>query len=111
MSVPHPPTRGRGVTGFAPVFVANLLPLVGVLRLGWDPATLVLIYGLEVSLSLLLAGGKALFAQRPPPTDRDGVVSVSEASLTAKRGRVRVHDALPPIYPRNVPFALSVVYC
>lgn len=101
----RPPTRDDSVT-FLPTLLANLLPLVGVLWLEWEPATLVLVYGIEVALSLLVAGGKALFAQRPPPSaeDRDGVVSASEAMLTEKRGRVRIHDALPPIYQRNIPF-------
>lgn len=108
-SLLRPPDLGDEPSAFAPILVANLLPLVGVLWLEWEPATLVLVYGLEVAVSLLVAGGKALFAQRPPPADRDGVVSVSEARLTDKRGRVRVHESLPPIYPRNVPFALSVV--
>ncbi len=109
MRFPRPPDRRGDPDDFRPILLANLLPLAGVLWLGWEPATLVFVYGLEILLSLVLAGGKALFAQRPPPTDRDGVVSVSDASLTAKRGSVRLSDSLPPIYPRNVPFALGVI--
>lgn len=102
------PTRPPDRAAFVPVLLANALPLVGVLRFGWEPGILVLVYGLEVLLSLSLAGATALVAQRPPPAEREGVVSVSDSRLAEKRGRLRVHDALPPIYPRNVPFTLAV---
>ena len=99
----------RPVVGFVPVFLANLLPLVGVVRLGWDPATLVAIYAIEVLFSFPMAALKALFAQRLPRTDREDatVISVSN-ELIEKRGRLDVLPFLPPIYPRNVPFALAV---
>lgn len=106
ISLERPPTA----VGFVPIFLVNLIPLVGVVRLGWDPATLVVIYTLEVLFSFPLAGTKALFAQRPPRTDRDGatVISVSN-ELTQKRGSVELFPWLPPIYPRTVPFAVAVV--
>lgn len=105
--------RGRqslsGATGFFPVLLANLIPLAGVLRLGWDPATLAAVYAVEVVLSILLAGAKALFAARPPPEDREaGVISVTEAPLSNKRGTIYPISWLPPIYLRNVPFAAAV---
>jgi len=110
MSSPIRPERPQTPLGFVPVFLANLIPLVGVLRLGWDPATLVVIYALELLFSLPLAGAKALFAQHRPRTDRDGATLVSVSSeLTEKRGRVRPVSRLPPIYPRNLPFATAVV--
>ncbi|MBO4248914.1 hypothetical protein IL252_13920 (plasmid) [Halomicrobium sp. IBSBa] len=95
--------------GFVPVVLANLVPLVGVVRLGWEPETLVVVYTLEVLFAFPLAGVKALFAQQPPRTDHEGstVVSVSD-ELTRKRGSVTVVPWLPPVYPRNVPFALAV---
>ncbi|WP_090385745.1 hypothetical protein [Natronobacterium texcoconense] len=69
------------------------------------------VYGAEVLLSLLLASGKALFAQQQPTEDRDGgVLTVSNGLLTEKRGRVQVVDWLPPIYLRNVSFSLVVLY-
>ncbi|SFC16578.1 hypothetical protein SAMN05444422_10590 [Halobiforma haloterrestris] len=98
-----------GRDGFLPILLANLLPLAGVVVLEWDPATLVCVYGLELFVTLLLAGGKALFAQQPPPADREGVLTVSDAALVDKRGSVRPFDWLPPVYPRNVPFVLAVV--
>ncbi|WP_380681624.1 DUF6498-containing protein [Salinigranum sp. GCM10025319] len=96
--------------GFLPVLGANLLPLIGVLWLGWDPETLVTVYGCELLLLFPLAGVKALFAGRPPRTDREsGVISVSSSGLVDKRGSVTIHSLLPPLYPRNVPFAAAVV--
>ena len=94
---------------FLPALVTNLVPLAGVLALGWDAAALVVVYTVEVLLSLALAGFEALFAQRHPPAEREGVVSVGDAELTDKRGSVRVVDWLPPVYPRNVPFVAGVV--
>lgn len=109
MRTPDRLEHASGLRGFAPTALANLLPLVGVLRLGWDPATLVVIYALELLCSFLFAGAKALFAQRPPRTDRDeGTINVS-SELTEKRGSVDLVPWLPPIYPRNLPFATAVV--
>ncbi|SFL35061.1 hypothetical protein SAMN04487950_3494 [Halogranum rubrum] len=96
--------------GFLPVLAANVLPLAGVVWFGWDPETLVAIYALELLVLLPLAGMKALFAGKPPASDREnGVFSVSESDLADKRGSVTVHDRLPPVYPRNVPFTVAVV--
>jgi len=98
-----------GAAGFLPVLFANLVPLVGVVHFGWDPATLAAVYAVEAVVSVPLAGATALFAARPPPEDRDsGVISVGEAPLASKRGAVRPVAWLPPVYPRNVPFAAAV---
>ncbi|QIB74863.1 hypothetical protein GL213_06155 [Halogeometricum borinquense] len=109
-----PPRHGDSLPpafGFLPVLVANLPPLIGVLWLDWDPETLVAVYALELQLLFLLAGAKALFAGQPPVSDREsGVISVSSNDLVAKRGSVSVHEFLPPIYPRNVPFVAAVIY-
>ncbi|WP_135366553.1 DUF6498-containing protein [Halosimplex halophilum] len=94
---------------FAPVLLANLAPLVGVVALGWDAAALAVLYAVEVLFSLALAGFEALFAQRHPPEERDGVVSVGDAELIDKRGSVTVVEWLPPVYPRTVPFVAGVV--
>ncbi|EMA64569.1 DUF6498-containing protein [Halorubrum kocurii] len=105
--------RGRrspsGATGFIPVLLANLIPLVGVLLLGWDPATLAAVYVIEAVLSIPLAGATALFAARPPAGDREpGVISVTKTPLASKRGAFRPVSWLPPVYPRNLPFAAAV---
>ena len=96
------------VVGFVPVLLANLVPLVGVIRFGWEPSTVVVIYALEVLWSFPLAGAKALFAQRPPRTDRESIYDLSEAILTGKRGSLKPVGWLPPVYLRNVPFAFAV---
>ncbi|MGQ3328110.1 DUF6498-containing protein [Halorubrum sp. FL23] len=109
-SIAHRDRRSSlGAAGFLPVLFANLIPLVGVIRLGWDPATLAAVYAVEAVLSIPLAGAKALFAARPPPDDREsGVISVTETPLASKRGAVRPVSWVPPVYPRNVPFAAAV---
>ncbi|AEH38746.1 DUF6498-containing protein [Halopiger xanaduensis] len=109
MRAPAGLEHASGLRGFVPVVLANLLPLVGVLRLGWDPATLVVIYTLELLFSFVFAGAKALFAQRPPRTDREGGVFSVSSELTEKRGGFELVPWLPPIYPRNLPFATAVV--
>ncbi|EMA45137.1 DUF6498-containing protein [Halobiforma nitratireducens] len=109
MRVPLPTERTDGHT-FRPILLANLLPLAGVLVLEWEASTLAFVYGLELLLSVLLAAGKALFAQRQPPADREeGVLTVSNGLLTDKRGSLEPVAWLPPIYLRNVPFALAVL--
>ncbi|MFO7833745.1 MAG: DUF6498-containing protein [Halohasta sp.] len=109
MRSPTDTDRGPSVAGFVPMLFANLIPLVGVAIFGWEPSTVVVIYTLELLLSFPLAGVKALFAQQPPPTDREeGLYTLSGSELVEKRGRVEVVDWLPPVYPRNVPFAAAV---
>jgi len=104
------PERPAGLAGFVPVLLANLFPLVGVVQLGWNPETLVVVYALELLFSFPLAGAKSLFAQRRSPSDRDGSTLISGSSdLTDKRGSVELVSWLPPVYPRNLPFATAVV--
>jgi len=102
------PREGTAVE-FAPILLANLFPLVGVLALAWRPETLVTLYTLEFAFGLLLAGVKALFAARPPREDReDATISVTDRNLVYKRGSVELPGSVPPIYPRNVPFVLAL---
>ena len=103
----HLPAR----LGFVPTALANLLPLVGVLRFGWDPTTLLVVYALELVISLPLAGVAALFAERPPRPNREGstVIDVSD-ELSERRGSVQLTTWVPPVYPRNLPFAAAVGY-
>ncbi|WP_330630212.1 DUF6498-containing protein [Halocatena halophila] len=94
-----------------PVLAGNLVPLVGILQFGWDPRTLAVIYGIEFLLLFPLAAVKALFAQQPPgedPGDDDEGIEL-RSDLNEKRGCVRIHDRLPPIYLRTVPFSLQIL--
>lgn len=92
---------------FVPTFLVNLVPLGGVVWLGWDPVTVLTIYAIEVVLSFPLAGMKALFAQQPPRVDEESMVDVSNSFLTEKRGQVELRW-LPPIHLRNIPFVVTV---
>ncbi|WP_330630214.1 DUF6498-containing protein [Halocatena halophila] len=93
-----------------PVLTGNLVPLVGVLQFGWDPRTLAVIYGIEFLLLFPLAAVKALFAQQPPEEDRDDDAETDfQSGLKDKRGSVRIHDRLPPIHLRTVPFSLEIL--
>lgn len=108
MGSPTDTDRGPTIAGFVPTFLANLVPLVGVIWFGWEPSTVVVIYTLEVLWSFPLAGAKALFAQRPPQTDRESLYDLSSAILIEKRGSLKLAPWLPPVHPRNVPFAFAV---
>jgi hypothetical protein len=100
----HPPRDGLRVGGVT--VVANLIPLVGVLTLGWDVHTLLVLYWIEGLTTVVLAAVKALFAERGSP----GVGAVEPLhELREKRGGWRPLPGLPQIYPRNVPFAASIL--
>jgi hypothetical protein len=80
--------------------------LVGVLALGWNPATIILLYQVAMTTTILLAVLEILFAQAVPPrVDFD----LPFSELGRKRGRLQLHERIPPIYPRNVPFAAAVL--
>lgn len=102
----HPPTdRNRRRVGSVAA-VANLVPLVGVLTLGWDVYSLLVLYWLEGLLTVVLAAAKALFAERGSP-GLPGIEPLHE--LREKRGDWRPVPQLPAVYPRNVPFAASIL--
>jgi len=103
---------------FLVTVAANVVPLVGVFYLGWSAQTFAVVYAIELVVVVPFAGVKALFARRPPNDDEErpdeddplesdewGGVSVGPSGLSRRRGSVAIADALPPIYPRNVPFA------
>jgi hypothetical protein len=83
-----------------------LVPLVGVLTLGWNVHTLLALYWVEGVTAVVLAAVKALFAERGSP----GLGSVEPLhELREIRGGWRPLPGLPTIYPRNVPFAASIL--
>ena len=95
------------VAGFLAVVGANLLPLVGVVAWEWTLWSLLVVYWMEALSTVLLAAAKTLFAERGSPGVPGGIEPLHE--LREKRGGWRFHDSWPPVYPRNVPFALSIL--
>ncbi len=86
---------------------ANLLPLVGVVAWGWSLWSLLVVYWVEAFSTIVLAAIKALFAERGSPGVSGRIEPLHE--LRAKRGGFRIRESWPPLYPRNVPFALSIL--
>ncbi|WP_251342587.1 DUF6498-containing protein [Haloplanus halophilus] len=101
------PLPVTAVAGMSVVVGANLLPLVGVVAWGWDLTSLLLVYWVEALATVVMAAVKALFAERGSPGVPGSLEPLHE--LREKRGGWRPRAGWPPIYPRNVPFALSVV--
>jgi len=102
----HPPTEWQGHRVGSVAAVANLVPLVGVLALGWNVHSLLVLYWIEGLVTVLLAAAKALFAERGSP----GLPNIEPLhELREKRGGWRPASRLPAVYPRNVPFAASIL--
>ena len=111
--------RSGSPATFLVTTVTNLVPLVGVFSLGWDPETLAVVYAVELLVAIPFAGVKALFAAQPPDydelrrpkedtrlkSDKQEDVSVGPSDLNRRRGSVTLVGWLPPVYPRNVSFA------
>ncbi|WP_241989470.1 DUF6498-containing protein [Halorubrum sp. SP9] len=89
------------------IIVANILPLIGVFIGDWNVWTLLFLYWIEAVSTVLLGALKSLFAKQGSPD----VVGQREPlhELRQKRGGWRPLPSLPPLYPRNVPFALSMI--
>lgn len=102
-----PPVSVRLLVGLPAVVAANLLPLVGVVAWGWNLGTLLVLYWLEAAATVFLAAFKSLFAERGSTELTSRIEPLHE--LRAKRGGWRIRSGWPPVYPRNVPFALSVL--
>ncbi|MDS0284517.1 DUF6498-containing protein [Haloarcula onubensis] len=86
---------------------ANLLPLVGVLFWEWSLWSLLVIYWAEAFSAVLVAALKVLFAERGSPSVTGQMEPLHE--LREKRGGWAIRGSWPPVYPRNIPFALSLV--
>jgi hypothetical protein len=102
----QPPTERQGRRVGSVAAVANLVPLVGVLALGWDVYSLLVLYWIEGLVTVLLAAAKALFAERGSP----GLPDIEPLrELREKRGGWCPVSWMPAVYPRNVPFAASIL--
>ncbi|WP_115865241.1 DUF6498-containing protein [Halorussus litoreus] len=97
--------RSAGRCGL--LIAGNLLPLVGVIVWNWDLAALLVLYGVEGVVTAATAALKMLFAERVPSARYAGS-DLPFRELLDKRGGVRVVEGWPPIYPRNLPFALGM---
>lgn len=86
--------------------IANIVPIVGVIGFSWDLLPILAIYWIEAVVYVARSSFESLFAVRPVDDDYYGVYIPLER-LREKRGRVRIIDQLPPIFPRNIPFALN----
>jgi hypothetical protein len=100
-------TLATVVVGLPAVVAANLLPLVGVIAWGWNLGSLLVLYWLEGAATVLLAALKSLFAERGSTGMPSRVEPLHE--LRAKRGGWRIREGWPPVYPRNVPIAASIL--
>lgn len=85
---------------------ATLVPVVGTIGFGWGLLPLLIVYWLEAVVYVVRCSVESLFAVRPVDDDYHGLYLLLER-LREKRGSVRLVGWLPPIFPRNVPFALN----
>ena len=102
-----PATVTTVAVGLPAVVAVNLLPLVGVIGWGWNLGTLLALYWLESVATVFLAALKSLFAERGSTGMPSRVEPLHE--LRAKRGGWRPYNRWPPVYPRNVPIAASIL--
>lgn len=102
-----PSTRSLGSVGTLILIGANFVPLVGVIVWGWDQFALLTVYWIETSTTVFLGAVKALFAVKGSPDITGQLEPLHE--LREKRGGVKLRPTWPSIYPRNVPFAVSMV--
>ena len=78
--------RGRRPRALS-VAAANLLPLVGVVALGWNAAALMTLYWFELGIASGWALVRALFAGRPSEIERDGLIV---GPLAQRRGGLSI---------------------
>ncbi|WP_222920252.1 DUF6498-containing protein [Natrinema sp. SYSU A 869] len=103
--------QSTGRTAFIPVLVGNLLPLSGIVFLEWEPAQVLFVYWIEIGLFVVLYSGLVLFAEREPRPDERNVSppTVSIPFLDISSDPIQLFDRLPPIYPRNVRYAIGLL--
>ena len=115
-------TTGRIRTHVNPellaVVVANTLPVVGIVALGWNVVALVVLYWIELAVSFCFAVLRAVFAGRPseygrPSEDgRDppilGALMRKRASLSLPRTGVEIRLSSLPVLVFAVPFMSAV---
>ncbi|MGM0447266.1 MAG: DUF6498-containing protein [Methanobacteriota archaeon] len=104
--------RGRRPRALSVAF-ANLLPLVGVVALGWNAAALMTLYWFELGIASLWAVVRALFAGRPSEIERDvlisGPLAQRRVGLSIPRTDVRIRLSSLLVLPIAAP-VLAVVW-
>ncbi|MDB9279735.1 DUF6498-containing protein [Halorubrum ezzemoulense] len=95
------------------VALANLLPLVGVVSLGWNAAALMTLYWFELGIASGWALVRALFAGRPSEIERDGLLigplAQRRVALSIPRTGVQVRLSSLLVLPVAAPI-LAVVW-
>ncbi|ERG97587.1 MAG: hypothetical protein J07HQX50_01614, partial [Haloquadratum sp. J07HQX50] len=95
------------VFGAFGVMIVNLIPLIGVAADEWNLRAILLIYWVEAVTTVLIAATKSLFAEQGSPGLQTKMEPLHE--LRAKRGGFQLFHGWPLIYPRNIPFALTIL--
>jgi len=104
--------RGRRPRAIA-LLISNLLPLAGVVALGWNAAALMTLYWFELGIASLWAVVRALFAGRPSEIERDGLIvgplAQRRAGLSVPRTGVEIRVSSLLVLPIAAPI-LGVVW-
>ena len=95
------------VFGAFGVIIVNLIPLIGIAAGELNLRAILLIYWIEAVTTVLIAATKSLFAEQGSPGLQAKMEPLHE--LRAKRGGFQLFHGWPPIYPRNIPFALTIL--
>jgi hypothetical protein len=103
--------RGRRPRAFA-LLVSNLLPLAGVVALGWNAAALVSLYWFELGIAAVWAVVRALFAGRPsdiePETLISGPLAARRAAISVPGTALRIRLSTLLVLPIVVPILAAV---
>ncbi|WP_408956819.1 DUF6498-containing protein [Natrinema sp. 74] len=89
------------------IFVANLLPFLGLEVLDWRLPQALYVYWIEIGLFTFFYAVLVLFAQKAPRPDERMIdlVTVRVPFVTSRSGPFQPVNWLPPIYSLNVQYA------
>lgn len=104
----RPALHTAALPAVLPIVASNLVPIAGVLALGWSPAAVLLVYQAELAAICVWTVLKIPFARKRPNNDVSSQ-SYLFGPLQQKRGAISVPGPLPPVYPRNVPTLLVAI--
>ncbi|MDY6775692.1 MAG: DUF6498-containing protein [Halobacteria archaeon] len=99
-------TRQKGFL-LAGTLALSLVPLAGVVVLGWSTEKVLFLYWAEAVVSSVTASAKALFAERASE-EIDVGSRLPLEELRHKRGGLSLRS-LPSLYVRNIPISLSIL--